>query len=78
MIYEYGEPWWNEIDGKSEEQRKICPSATLSTINFTWNDPGTNPGLRSERLASNCLSYDMASAEGCFQYVPTVFILCHK
>jgi len=30
-------------------QRKTCPSATLSTTNPTWTDPGTNPGLCGER-----------------------------
>jgi hypothetical protein len=33
-----------------------CPSATLSTTNPTWTDPGSNPGLRSERPATNRLS----------------------
>jgi hypothetical protein len=27
-------------------RRKTCPSATLSTTNPTWTDPGSNPGLR--------------------------------
>jgi hypothetical protein len=25
MVYEYGEQRWNEIDGKTEELRKISP-----------------------------------------------------
>jgi hypothetical protein len=25
---------------------KTCPSATLSTTNPTWTEPGSNPGLR--------------------------------
>jgi hypothetical protein len=29
-----------------------CPSATISTINPTWTDPGANPGLRSEKSAT--------------------------
>jgi hypothetical protein len=36
--------------------RKTCPSATLSTTNPTWIDPGANPVLRDERLATNDLS----------------------
>jgi hypothetical protein len=41
---------WNEIDrGKPTTRRKTCQSATLSTTNLTWTDPGSNPGLRSER-----------------------------
>jgi hypothetical protein len=35
---------------------KTCHSATLSTTNPTWTDPG----LHSERLATNCLSYGTA------------------
>jgi hypothetical protein len=30
-------------------RRKICSSATLSTTNHTWIDPGANPALRGER-----------------------------
>jgi hypothetical protein len=39
---------------------KTCPIATLSSTNHTWTDPGLNPGLRGERPATNCLSYDTA------------------
>jgi hypothetical protein len=46
---------WNEID-----REKPCPSATLSTINPTWTDPGPNPGLRSERPATTRLSHGAA------------------
>jgi hypothetical protein len=38
---------------KTEELRKYCPSVTLSTTNSTQTDPG----LCSERLAANRLSY---------------------
>jgi hypothetical protein len=41
-------------------RRKTCPSATLSTTNPTWIDPGANPGLRGERPATNHLSHGMA------------------
>jgi hypothetical protein len=41
-------------------RRKTCPSATLSTANPTWIDPGANPGLRGERPASNRLSHGTA------------------
>jgi hypothetical protein len=37
--------------------RKSCPSATLPTTNLTWIDPGTNPGLRGQRPATNDLSH---------------------
>jgi hypothetical protein len=45
-------PWWNDTDrGKPKKSMKICPSATLSTSNPAWNDPGANPGLRGWRPA---------------------------
>jgi hypothetical protein len=31
-------------------------SATLSTTNPTWTDPGSNPDLRGERPATDLLS----------------------
>jgi hypothetical protein len=40
--------------------RKTCPSATLSITNPTWTDPGSNPGLRSERPGTNRLSHGTA------------------
>jgi hypothetical protein len=59
VIYDYGEPWWNDIDEKTEElKRKTCPSATRSTTNPTWTEPGTNPGVHSERQVTNHLSHD--------------------
>jgi hypothetical protein len=39
---------------------KTCPSATLSTINPTWTDPGSNPGLRCGRPATDRLSHGTA------------------
>jgi hypothetical protein len=39
---------------------KTCPSATLSTTNPTWTDPGSNSGLRGGRSASNRLSHGTA------------------
>jgi hypothetical protein len=39
---------------------EICPSATLSTTNPTWTDPGSKPDLRSERPATNSLSHGTA------------------
>jgi hypothetical protein len=41
-------------------RRKTCLSATLSTTNPTWTDPGSNPGLRGERPESNRLSHGTA------------------
>jgi hypothetical protein len=36
---------------------KTCPGAILSTTNPTWTDPGSNPGLRDGRSATNRLSH---------------------
>ena len=45
---------WNETDrGKPKYSGKTCPSATLSTTNPTWTDPGSNPDFRGERPASH-------------------------
>jgi hypothetical protein len=57
------ESWWNDTDrGKTEELgEKTCPSATLSTTNPTWTDPGKNPGLCGGRPETNRLSHGMAN-----------------
>jgi hypothetical protein len=57
--YEFGERRWNYIlTGESRRtRRKTYPTATLSTINPTWNDPGPNPGLRGDRPSTNDLSH---------------------
>jgi hypothetical protein len=39
---------------------KTCDSATLSTTNPKWTDPGSKPGLRGERSAISRLSYGTA------------------
>jgi hypothetical protein len=46
--------------GETEELGENLPSATLSTTNPTWIDPGANPGLRGERPATNRLSHGTA------------------
>jgi hypothetical protein len=45
-------------------RRKTCPSATLSTTNPTWIDPGVNLGPRRERPATNRLSHGTARTRG--------------
>jgi hypothetical protein len=53
--------WWNEDwQGKPKYSEKICPSATLSTTNATWPDPGSNPGRLGWNPATNRLSYGAA------------------
>jgi hypothetical protein len=55
------EQWWNDIfAGETEELGENLPSATLSTTNPTWIDPGANPGLRGERPATNRMSHGTA------------------
>jgi hypothetical protein len=50
-----------KLTGENRSTReKSCPSATLSTINPTWNDPGSNPFLRGERPVTNRLSHGTA------------------
>jgi hypothetical protein len=46
------------LAGDPKYSQKICPSATLSTTNPTWPDPGTNPGRRGGKPATNRLNYD--------------------
>jgi hypothetical protein len=53
--------WWNEEwQGKSKYSEKTCTSATLSTTNPTWPDPGLKPGRRGGKSATNRLSYGAA------------------
>jgi hypothetical protein len=52
-----------QLTGETRITReKTCPSATLSTTNPTWTDPGSNSGLRGERPATNRLSHGTAQA----------------
>jgi hypothetical protein len=52
--------WWNEDwQGKPNYSEKTCPSATLSTTNPTWPDPGANPGRRGGKPATNRLSLNL-------------------
>jgi hypothetical protein len=54
--------WWNEnCQGKPKYSEKTRLSATLSTRNPTWPDPGSNPGRRGGKPANNRLSYGAAS-----------------
>jgi hypothetical protein len=46
--------------GKPKYSEKTCPSATLSTKNTTWPDPGSNQGRHDGKPATNRLSYDTA------------------
>jgi hypothetical protein len=45
---------------KPKHSEKTFLSATLSTTNSTWLDPGLNPGCRGVKPATNRLSYGAA------------------
>jgi hypothetical protein len=65
QVLQLMEHQWNEIDRENRQLgEKTCPSATLSTTNPTWTDPGSNPGFRSERPATNRLSHGTAHTAG--------------
>jgi hypothetical protein len=50
-----------KLTGENRSARgKTYPTATLSTTNPTWTDPGSNPGLRGDRPATNRLSHGTA------------------
>jgi hypothetical protein len=50
-----------KLTGENRSTRgKTCPSATLSTTNPTWTDPGSKPDLRGGRPATNRLSHGTA------------------
>jgi hypothetical protein len=61
VVYVYGEPRWNDTDRENRRTRtKICPSATPSTTNTIWTDPGANSSLRDEKPATNHPSHGTA------------------
>jgi hypothetical protein len=45
---------------ETEVLGETCPSATLSTTNPTLPNPGSNPGRRGGKPATNRLSYGAA------------------
>jgi hypothetical protein len=52
---------WNNMKRENRRtRRKTCPSATLSTTNPTWIDPGANPSLSGERPVTTDLSHGTA------------------
>jgi hypothetical protein len=54
--------WNDDWQGIAKYSEKTCPSATLSTTNLTWLDPGLNPGRRGGKPATNRLSHGAAIA----------------
>jgi hypothetical protein len=56
----YMELWRNDTDRgkpKKDLREKLVTSTTTNPI---WTDQGVDPGLHSERPATNCLSHGMA------------------
>jgi hypothetical protein len=49
-----------KLAGETKVLGENLPSATLSTTNPTWPDPGSNPGHRGWKPATNRLSYRAA------------------
>jgi hypothetical protein len=47
--------------GGMKYSEKTCPSATLSTTNPTWSNPGSNLGRSGGKPETNRLSYSAAS-----------------
>jgi hypothetical protein len=69
-----------KLTGKNRSTRgKPYPSATLSTTNPTWTDPGSNPSLRGERSVNNRLSHGTATMQlmSCVKGVKSMFQLDH-
>jgi hypothetical protein len=64
VIYEYGEPRWNDINGKTKELGGKTSSHCHFVDHKSHIDPGTNPSFHGERPATNCLSHGMASQLG--------------
>jgi hypothetical protein len=64
--------WWNkDWQGITKYSEKTCPSATLSTTNPTWPDPGSNPGRRGRKPATNPLSLVAIPISGAPRLVTT-------
>jgi hypothetical protein len=51
--------WWNELAGETEVLGENLPRLHFPT-NPTWPDPGSNPGRRAGKSATNRLSYGAA------------------
>jgi hypothetical protein len=65
VIYEHGEPWWNDTDkGQQKNTEK-----NLSKCHFFHQTfhPNANPDLRGERPGTNRLSHGTAQSSGCIE-----------
>jgi hypothetical protein len=50
----------NEWQGKPKYWEETCPSAAMCTPDPTRLEPGSNPGRRGAKPATNRLTYGMA------------------
>jgi hypothetical protein len=57
------ELWWKDIDRENRRTRKPVP-VPLCPSKIPRGDPGSNPDLHGERLASNHLSPGMVEFMG--------------
>jgi hypothetical protein len=59
-----GAVWNEDWKRKPKYSEKICPSATLSTTDPIRPHPGSNPGRRGGKPATNRLSYGATTEIG--------------
>jgi hypothetical protein len=65
------------LAGETEVLGENLPSATLSTMNPTWSDLGSNLGCHSGKPVTNHLSYGMAKfCSDLTDPVPEVVFFC--
>jgi hypothetical protein len=59
---------WKIMTGENRStRRKTSPSATSSTTYLTQTDLGSNPNLRGDRPATNCLNHGTVRTFRCFK-----------
>jgi hypothetical protein len=67
MIYEYGQPWWNDIDrADPKNSEKNLSQCHFVHQNSHMDRPRCKPGLFIERPAANCLNHGMVILCGLF------------